>query len=169
VTVGVEDFGIPIVLEFNDRRWRRATLPALPPQSRLDAVDGRWAVGVTTGTLSPEIPLVLERRSGVWERATVPELEWSSLETVAVVAPDDVWAFGRLDITQGEPEPNFVWSILHFDGDVWSAVSNPSAPSLDIGDPTDAVAVGRTDEVWAVGQLYHSDELHVFLRSLHGC
>jgi hypothetical protein len=166
--VGTEEFGIPLVLEFDGAGWRRVELPALPAQTSLYDVDGRWAVGVTAGDDSPEIPLALERIAGVWERASVPDLEWASLDSVAAAAPDDVWAFGRLDISQGEPEPNFVWSVLHYDGNAWSVASDPSSPDGDWGDPRGSAAAGRTGEVWAIGELVGAGGL-VRNRTVHGC
>jgi hypothetical protein len=167
--VGTEEHGIPLVLEFDGTRWRRAELPDLPVLTSLSGVDGRWVVGATRGVESPGAPLVLERRSGIWERAVLPALEWASLESVVTVADDDVWAFGRLDITQGEPEANFVWSMLHFDGSTWAIAPTPSAPGSDYGYPEGATAVGDTGQVWAVGQLYGLGELRDFIRSAHGC
>ena len=166
--VGTEDFGIPLVLEFDGTKWRRAELPSLPAQTNLFDIDGRWAVGVTTSDDSPEVPLALERIAGVWERATVPDLDWASLDTVSAVAPDDVWAFGRTDTSQGEPEPHFVWSVLHHDGSAWSVVSDPSSPDGATGDPRGSAAVGSTGEVWAIGQLVGAGG-RVLNRTVRGC
>jgi len=70
---------------------------------------------------------------------------YNSLNGVAVVSQNDVWAVGG----RGSNVAGQISLIEHWDGAAWSVVSSPS-PSNDINDLLDVAAVAAND-VWAVG------------------
>ena len=69
-----------------------------------------------------------------------------SLDSIAVISPDDVWVTGESENTD----------LVHWDGSAWTLVHGPE-PSQG---QYDLAAVGGvlTDEVWAVGQHSTSNE-----------
>jgi hypothetical protein len=91
-----------------------------------------WAVGYRAMINQPQSkPLLAHVANGRW---TLVDVAYGGpLASIAVVAPDDIWAGGM---------PG---SMLHYDGAAWRSVESPSAGSVNM-----IAMVGRTAG-WAVG------------------
>jgi len=104
----------------------RHTAPRCRP--RLEVLDGRTLLSGVTGLHIVAAPSVNE----------------SSLNAVAEIAPNDVWAVGGMsNPSTGQFEP----LAEHFNGTSWSVVPSPSAP----GNFFTGVAGVASNDVWAVG------------------
>ncbi len=77
---------------------------------------------------------------------SVGEFESNYLESVSVLAPDDVWAVGYVYGISGY---SYTTLIQHWDGSSWSVVSSPNPGVTE--SRLHAVAAVSSDLVWAVG------------------
>ena len=127
------------------------------------APDDVWAVGNTaTGESGGTL---IERWDGsAWSVVPSPSPEprpltsqpYSSLDAVAAVSADDVWAVGEATNVAGAGASNTL--VEHWDGSAWSVVSSPDVLS-EKGVPFDhllSVAASSQNDVWAVG--IHGDD-----------
>ncbi|HUK77770.1 MAG TPA: hypothetical protein VL117_09260 [Thermoleophilia bacterium] len=172
--------GAPFAVHWDGGAWRTAALPALPGAGSLNAVSGTatslWAVGV--GADAAHV-LTLRYDGTSWTPVADAGVSDGGLLTVAVVAPDDVWAAGDAllqhfdgtqwrDVSQtfsgvrealAAPAPTSVWlagaaGVAAYDGDDWSPVSPQALDVYKLTDPQfgAASAVSPTD-VWIAGSL----------------
>ncbi|HEV8595235.1 MAG TPA: hypothetical protein VGR51_06865 [Thermoplasmata archaeon] len=106
---------------------------------------------------------------GTWKAVASPSVESASpsitvdntLQGIAAIGPDDVWAVGFANNPDG-PQYSIQTLALHWDGAGWSIVPTPNAP-------TDwsrlyGVAATSSNDVWAVGT--SQDVAYVPLRTL---
>ncbi len=143
-----------LIEHWDGTRW--SLVPAPNPSERensLNAVaaagkEDVWAVGHSVvGTRST---ILVEHWDGTrWSVVPTPDLmtedSGASLDAIAVVSADDIWAVGS--------QPAGVL-IEHWDGSTWSVVDAPQP--ADHGFLT-AVDVSGPDDVWAVGWTTPSD------------
>lgn len=126
-----------------------------------------WAVGRTYGLGSPgdfnQYTYAMHFDGTTWSSvptpspAPVPELTFDSIEAVAALAPDDVWAAGTLiaqDTSAGYVGLHNL--VLHWDGSSWTHVNTPMPPSFGLqgvsGDGIyDILALSKND-VWFLGE-----------------
>jgi hypothetical protein len=136
---------LPLALHWTAGSWVRSVLPDIEAFDNLNDVDAipglAWAVGGAGGN-----PLTLRRdASGAW--ATIPSPapgEGGSLNGVAVIAADDVWAVG----SRTRPHAGSSNLALHWNGVIWKAFP---VPSPGFSDGLLGVSAVATDDVWAVG------------------
>src|SRR5204863_1196481 len=101
-----------------------------------------WVVGSYLAAGLTTQSLALRWDGGGWTQVAVPTLPTSnSLQGLAVVSANDIWAVGEIDTNT----PLF----MHWDGTAWSRFNNPVSVS---GVLYRASAVSASD-IWAVGYL----------------
>ena len=142
------------------------------PERRLVSVtaigsDDVWAVGwsTTTGRLTP---LAMHWDGTSWTDVATPDLGSRSRFTgVSALSSDDVWAVGASNLIAG---PDHVYSgrtlVEHWDGQSWRRVRSPNPTAVETNELS-AVSAIASDDVWAVGDRYYSDEEPPITMSLH--
>ena len=137
--------GGPLVVEWDGRRFARATVPgadawfgglygvATAPGGAAFAV-GEWYVG--DGPHAE--PLIVQRTGSRWRIAPLPAIPAAQLRGVWARSANDVWAVGTVDYDSA-PKP----LILHWDGARWLRVPAP----IDTGGLT-AVAGDAAGNLW---------------------
>jgi hypothetical protein len=124
--------------------------------------DDVWAVGSTAQYVGPLQstggPQIWHFDGAAWEMVATPFPQLYagsggvSLEAVAAVSANDVWAAGT-KLAQ-DPLSGFVGSqvfVIHWDGSSWSEVSAPSTPSGASGAIVRDIEVIAADDIWFVG------------------
>jgi hypothetical protein len=109
-----------------------------------------WAVGATTDlpTRDTSRTFVVHWNGQQWSVMPSPSPGMlQSLEGIAAVAPDDIWAVGWVKMTSQSPEQTL---IEHWDGKLWQVIQSPS-PGLR-ENYLSKLAVISTNDIWAVGR-----------------
>jgi hypothetical protein len=75
------------------------------------------------------------------------------LQSVAAVAPNNVWAAGTLYYSGPSFSTNHVALLLHWDGTQWNTVQAP-VPGNSYSSALADISVGAPDNIWAVGHAY---------------
>ncbi|WP_433888039.1 hypothetical protein [Streptomyces sp. CA-111067] len=121
----------PLAYHWNGRAWSSVATPEPGGDALLldAAADGRgtvWAVGTVYDAQGAGRPLTERWDGRSWRIVPAPHTagRGESLESVAVLAPDDVWAVGVSSTPDGTPRP----LALHWNGRTWSAVAVPDVP-----------------------------------------
>jgi Tol biopolymer transport system component len=120
--------------------------------------DDVWAVG-NTATGESGGTLIEHWDGSAWSVVPSPSPEprpltgrpYGTLDAVAALSADDVWAVGEATNVAGVGASNTL--IEHWDGSAWSVVPSPDEVS-EKGVPFDhllSVAANSPDDVWAVG------------------
>lgn len=108
-----------------------------------------WAVGLGAST-SNQVgrPLVQHWDGTRWSLARLPRLGsgFGSLNGVAALAADDVWAVGSHDDQT---------LVMHWDGTAWTVVRSPNGTRAE-SELYDIFAAGP-DDIWVVGDTYDSE------------
>ncbi len=149
-----------LVLHWNGKKW--AVVPSANPggPGHPDhlygvAVAGRndvWAVGGYGTGRNIQRPLVEHWNGKRWSVVAAPTgYAYSAdqrLDSVSVVAPNDIWASGRFLDDIGT---DIVYEGLaeHWDGSAWSI--SPTLHNWNEGDAVGGIAAAAQDDVWAVG------------------
>ncbi|MFF3684602.1 hypothetical protein [Streptomyces sp. NPDC002187] len=121
----------------------------LTPDAVAIASDGKaWAVGraVPQG-IKNGVPAVQAWDGSAWRRQALPDVGKGELTSLAVVAPDDIWAAGSSFAGVGTEQTAL---LLHFDGTSWTRVEAPKSKEGEHRWFAGITAVSA-DEVWAVG------------------
>jgi len=109
-----------------------------------------WAVGATTDhpTRDTSRTFVVHWNGQQWSVMPSPSPGMlQSLEGIAAVAPDDIWAVGWVKMTSQSPEQAL---IEYWDGKLWQVIQSPS-PGLR-ENYLSKLAVISTNDIWADGR-----------------
>ncbi|MFF7199011.1 hypothetical protein ACFZAM_35560 [Streptomyces sp. NPDC008079] len=119
----------PLAYHWNGRAWSSVATPEPGGDALLSGAaadgDGRvWAVGVVYDARGEGRPLVERWDGAAWRIVPTPHTagRGESLESVAVLGPDDVWAVGGSSTPDGTNSP----LTLHWDGRTWTEVAAPA-------------------------------------------
>lgn len=141
-----------VIQQWDGLEWTNFETPS--PGSfinELRAVDASgpndiWAVG-RTSTGFGESPLVLRYDGTEWLEIELPDEVDGSLNDVAAIAANDVWAVGSV----GDPAASLERAVvLHWDGQFWAEVDVQKAIGGGKALLRDIDAVSDTD-LWSVG------------------
>jgi hypothetical protein len=148
--------GYDSILHWDGTAWSTVQLPPNPPACStfgsisLNDVTARasndvWAVGSCPDPNAAQAAIAAHWDGVQWTAATVGPVASRSpnLYSVAVIAPDNAWAVGRVDLNPGKT------LILHWDGNGWTELYSVSPGSLRnflLG-----VSALTPDDIWAVG------------------
>ncbi len=118
------------------------------------ADDDAWAVGAKGGDgggVGGSPVLAMHWDGSSWTEFPAPAVgdRQNHLESVSMVATDDVWAVGDHQNIVQSPL-GFHATTLHWDGSTWSEIVNPGY-SIAEGTHLMSVAAVATDDVWAAG------------------
>jgi hypothetical protein len=132
--------------------WNILPSPSVGTQSQLNAVaavsaSDVWAVGFSTTSSGVRQTLIEHWNGSGWSVVTSPNVGASSnqLNSVAVVAANDIWAVGSSTPSGGV----FQTLTEHWNGSSWSVVTSPNVGTL--GSSLNALAVVAANDIWAVG------------------
>jgi hypothetical protein len=109
-----------------------------------------WAVGTSYTLFSPGQALILHWDGSSWTAVPDPHpgAYSNSLNGVAAVAANDVWAVGTFQSAVSAVQT----LTLHWNGSQWAVVPSPNAGTG--GNYLYGVAAGAANDVWAVGYAY---------------
>lgn len=107
-----------------------------------------WAVGVSPNPKNSNSKTLTEHWNGTsWSIVSSPNVaNINTLDAVAVISSNDIWAVGDYSDNSTGPSQNLV---EHWNGTSWSIVSSPNAGPGD--NALYAVTATSTNNVWAVG------------------
>ncbi|WP_431043665.1 hypothetical protein ACQUSR_18455 [Streptomyces sp. P1-3] len=159
-----EQAGGVVTQRWNGTAWKSAIAPV--PRGTMEAgflsVDTRapndaWGAGwtqVRDADGSRNVGMLQHWDGNRWKAQKLPDFSegkggWS-LDSVAALAADDVWAVGST-FNESAAKP----LLLHYDGTRWSKVAAPDLGAERAG--LTAVAAGPDGQVWAVGEAKQSD------------
>lgn len=140
-----------LIEHWDGNAWKLVTSPNVPnAASNLLAVtvlapNDVWAAGSSSSANGQGGGVVIEHWDGrSWKLVPGPDLghQFATLESIAAVASNDIWAVGRAELTA---------LILHWDGVAWKQVASPKTVS---GGDLHSVGIAPSQEVWAVGDEY---------------
>ncbi|MEU2627529.1 hypothetical protein [Kitasatospora sp. NPDC007106] len=141
----------PLALHWDGSAWRTVPTPGTEGDAALlgaaaDRAGGLWAVGVAYDPDGTGRPLTEHWDGRAWRIVDAPGEDGRSttLESVAVLAPDDVWAAGSSTDEDGPARPY----LLHWDGGDW----RPADPPADAEGQLHAVAAAPDGTLWAAGE-----------------
>ncbi len=157
----------PVALRWDGAAWSQATLPGTahlgwyPETNGVEAAPNGdvWIVGkVSTTYPAYTLPLVMRWRGGGWDYVDTVVLQPStvypfaarggSLQEVAAVAPDDIWAVGQA-AGYGDGGATSAPLAVHWDGSRWYEVEVPRVANRH--HELTGVAAVSSNDVWAVG------------------
>jgi len=147
-----------VAAHWNGTRWDKIDILGWHPgeQDLKDVValaeDDVWAVGQYSEGPNLSRALITHWDGKEWTIFPVPgaHLDYNTLEAIAAVKADDIWAVG-LSVSEGR-SPRSQPLILHWDGQRWSRVPGP-AHSDDVNGLND-VSIVSSQDIWAIG--FHS-------------
>jgi hypothetical protein len=150
--VGEGGIGVAFVMHWDGMRWTSMEVPQPGDYSTLFAIDGSspsdmWAVG-DYFTLDGIKGLGVHYDGTSWTLVPMDDVSpfLNSMESVEVIAADDVWAVGRQQISWDVDQP----LAQHWDGTAWTAVPI-ELPPPDLGNSFFDVSASSSTDVWAVG------------------
>jgi hypothetical protein len=152
-TYGEEDFALPLIERWDGERWGAVDAPSVPDYSNhLYAVAAispadAWAVGASHRGTDLWRTMALHWNGRVWSIIDTPTVGTvSSLNDIAGVAEDDVWAVG--ETSTGRKGLGTSALAMHWDGTEWRLVDT----GVRLTNATlNGVAAIASDDVWAVG------------------
>lgn len=109
-----------------------------------------WAVGRTADEFGDR-PLAMRFDGIQWEDVDLPEELSGRLTSIAVIAPDDIWAVGFSGSPDALTERTL---LLHWDGTLWADVDAGRADGVGRSALFDIAALS-SDDVWAAGYLHN--------------
>jgi hypothetical protein len=114
----------------------------------LNDIDARaaatWAVGSDlVDDFQDQRPLALRWDGAHWKTTPQPMRTNSTLESVAVAGPKNVWAVGEDRADPAQPKP----LVLHWNGSAWRVIPGPAVPTGSF----DEVTIGPDGAPWAAG------------------
>ncbi len=150
----------PLMLHWNGTRWHKVAGAATPtgstPQfggiSAVSATD-IWVVGSIVGATRISQELIEHWNGTTWQRVPPPQDHSAyhnvTLNSVAAVAANDVWAVGSGYFTGDATVSGASGLIEHWDGHTWSyrPISGPESRSNEL---VSIKAISSTN-IWAVG------------------
>jgi hypothetical protein len=138
--------------------WHRLRIDgSLDPTGYLSHLQTGWAVG-GRDALSGQ-PWVVHRTDGGLVTVPLPDpTERANLMALAVIADDDVWAFGERWVPV-DPDGYFVPEILHRDGASWTSSQPPAPFADDQGQIGAATVAPDSGEVIVGGYVIHDREV----------
>jgi hypothetical protein len=148
--VDTAETGKTLMEHWNGSRWTLVNGPSIPTYSELDGIalgsNSMWAVGFSA---YENAHTLTERLDGsAWTIVPSPnpvDLPGAaSLNSVVVIAPDNIWVVGYYLNGNNKQTLAQVW-----DGTRWYTRSSPNASTHD--NILTAVAVVSANEIWAVG------------------
>jgi hypothetical protein len=119
------------------------------PEAIGRSADGKaWVAGrAVPGSIKTSVPAVQSWNGTAWVQETLPAMGVGELDSISVLAANDIWAAGTLYPTSATtPEAPLV---VHFDGTSWQRVTVPGAGTANTV-LSGVTALGAND-VWAVG------------------
>ncbi|MEV8096161.1 hypothetical protein [Kitasatospora sp. NPDC085879] len=141
----------PLALHWNGSAWAAVPTPGTEGDALLlgaaaDRAGGLWAVGVAYDPDGTGRPLTEHWDGRTWRIVDAPGPDGGSatLESVAAVAPDDVWAVGSTTDEDGPARPY----LLHWDGRDWQSADPPAEADGQLH----AVAAAPDGTLWAAGE-----------------
>jgi hypothetical protein len=148
------DYAAHSVIEhWNGHVWRRvkAPYPAGDHMEELTSISAAtrrdiWAVGDYSdyGNTPDAQTLLLHWNGHAWKRVSIPSALSGGVSDVRAIGSDDVWAIGA--------DMNSQPAAAHWDGSSWQAVTAPPNPTASVDFGLNNLAVGSTNDVWALGQ-----------------
>lgn len=118
----------PLAYHWNGRAWSSVATPDPGGDALLLGAaaerGGVWAVGVAYNAQGEGHPLIEHWDGTAWRIVPTPHTagRGETLESVAVLGPEDVWAVGASSTPDGTAGP----LTLHWDGRTWTAVAVPA-------------------------------------------
>jgi hypothetical protein len=145
---------------WDGKAWRNVSIQQ-PPTGRIATLSGvvdlgpgnAWAVGQTASNTNGLERTLIEHWNGTaWSIVASPNPLMGStgndsLQAIAGVGPNDVWAAGDDFSTTGAGGIQLLF--VHFDGTSWKAVTSPSSPGA-FQFANSLTTIGSND-AWAVG------------------
>lgn len=139
---------VPIAAWWDGLQWVETVVPEVSFDAHLwyglDAIahDDAWAVGdAYDGAGGTDEGVAWHWDGATWTLFPLPQIgDARSLDDVAIIAHDDVWAVGQY-YTSDKAKP----LAVHWDGVAWTAVPVPGNVGLT------SVSGSGPDDVWAVG------------------
>ncbi|HVU65472.1 MAG TPA: hypothetical protein VHD63_00015, partial [Ktedonobacteraceae bacterium] len=159
---------IALIEHWNGRNWQSVANPgvsgkggALNAVTALSATDV-WAVGYITPSSSASgligQPLIEHWDGKSWrvvQNKSLSPQSFNGLTGVTAIAPDDIWAVGK--VMQGpspkHPSPSSQLLFEHWNGQDWQIVPGPGLDTDAVLVELDAVTALASDNIWAVGAL----------------
>lgn len=146
-----------LTVHWNGKTWKQVSSSTPRASGGLAAVavvgpDDVWAVGSYHNGHGGRV--LTERWNGHSWR-TVPahtgeeDASYQTLTSLAVLAPDDIWAVG----SYGAYDTGDQTLSEHWNGQAWSVVPSPN-PDPPLGGSFSAVAATSPTSVWVVGDFY---------------
>jgi hypothetical protein len=142
----------PLFMHYDGQQWTLVPGPDTGADSGLSGVSASapndvWVVGFSRVSASPHMDPLVEHFDGTqWQIVPTADLGsgGGTLNSVAAIAPDDVWAVGITPNTQtGGWNP----LIEHYDGTQWRVMPDASGSSSYLN----AVAATSSSDVWVAG------------------
>ncbi len=142
----------PLIVHWDGSSWTVVPSPAVPNASNeLYAIDALtssdiWAAGLYMDQNNLEYTLIEHWDGGSWSIVTSPNPGSvnNSLDGVAIISANDVWAVGEYN----DGVTNYTLTE-HWNGTSWSVVASPTGSINNILTAVDGTS---TTDVWAVGQ-----------------
>jgi hypothetical protein len=148
-----QDATLSLAVHFDGSSWTDVATPNVGPNfntlfSVASLTGEAWAVGVRLDDQYRDRALVEHWDGMGWTAVDVPQpgSQRDLLYSVSASTPSDIWAVGDQQGADGK----FQTLAEHWDGQQWSVVPTPDPGSS--GNHLFGVAMGGTDDAWAVGQ-----------------
>ncbi len=152
-TYGEEDFALPLIERWDGETWSAVDAPSIPDFSNhiysvsANSSTDAWAVGASHRGTELWRTMALHWDGRAWTIVDTPTVgEVSSLNAVAGVAPNEVWAVG--ETSSGRKGLGTSALAMRWDGSAWKIVDT----GVRLTDSTlNGVAAVASNDVWAVG------------------
>lgn len=151
-----------LIEHWNGTVWTVVSSPYAGAESFLNGItalspDDIWAVGFFVGNSaqsSPQEGLVEHWNGSSWSVVASPDsaIGGSSLNAVAVLSVDDVWAVGSAENANAGVQGQTL--IEHWNGHSWSVVDSPNAGAYS-NFLRGIASTAHSTEIWAVGNIEH--------------
>ncbi|MBA2288666.1 MAG: hypothetical protein H0W02_24585 [Ktedonobacteraceae bacterium] len=159
-----------LIEHWNGRQWSVVASPSPGGFQVLYNIagistDDIWAVGIGQLGASPYPQTLIEHWNGrQWSivRSPNPGTTFNSLQGIAVISANDVWATGTFNNSD-----NAVSTLIeHWDGIQWSVVSNPN-PDRSQNLLAGITAISARD-IWTVGYSFDGKTYHTLIEHWNG-
>lgn len=122
------------------------------------AKNNAWAVGAYNSQQGPQ-PLIERWNGHTWKQMSLDTPILGSLNRIAILSPNNIWAVGHAFIPMVHTEPAL---ILHWNGKTWSQVTSPTPANIMDATLSDITALAP-DNIWAAGSYTDNNEVDHFL------